>query len=395
MGLNDAKNNDKHVTDLKNDYKNKNSDNNRGDKLSDQENYSYSRLSLLVNIWVAHQPLAVKRMDNVLFQSNLKDQIKQENLAKMMNRREISEKKKIGRKKDFQIEKTDFNFKKFCSQLESDEKYNPCMTFCPKIDIMYSNESGFISKKDKKVFGIRPGMNDGLKQKRNSEMIEEKRRKSLDFSVTKCRLKRRKLQVEVVEMIDDGVIRAIGDGKNIQNVRNCRVHLTGLRSGTILSGAVNSIDIDTISDDGYDKGKDTDGVTDRNTYRGTGIDGDTDIKHDYNITRRENQQQSQITNLGLDSLYYFQEHRSGDTAPVPLVALREEFHIDYHNNCYNIFNQNNSNNNNYNDNDNNVNNDNSRDNTDNGHIHNTFDNQKIFPSSLRKSKIIKVNYTYN
>ena len=91
LGLNGAKNNEKHVTDLKNDYKNKSSDNNRGDKLSDQENYSYSRLSLLVNIWIAHQPLAVKRMDNVLFQRNLKDQIKQENLAKMMNRREISD----------------------------------------------------------------------------------------------------------------------------------------------------------------------------------------------------------------------------------------------------------------------------------------------------------------
>ena len=86
------------------------------------------------------------------------------------------------------------------------------------------------------------------------------------------------------------------------------------------------------------------------------------------------------------------------------VALREEFHVDYHNNCYNIFNQNNSNNNddshsnktnNNNDYDNNVNNDNSRDYTDNGHFHNTFDNQKIFPSSLRQSKIIKVNYTYN
>ena len=389
-GLNDTMDNNKYVRDLKNDEKNKNNHNNRNDNVRDGENYNYSRLSLLVNIWVSHRPVAVKRMDYITFQKNLKDQIKHENLGKIMDKKKFSEKKTIGGKQDFPNKNTNFNFKKFYSDLESNGKFNPCMIFCPKIPEMYNDKRSFISKKNEKVLGIKSGMKNGFKQKRNLEMIEEERQESLKFSGTKCRLKKRKLQVEVEEMIDDGVIRAVGDGKNIQNVRNCSVCLTGPRSGIILSGVADGINTEIISADIQKIGEDTEMDSDRDAYGKISKDGDKNTKYDNHISKKEIQQLSQITNRVPDPLYFFNEHRSGDTAPVPLLALQEEFYKDYQNNNYKI----NRSNNNYKKYKNNNNNCDKIKNN-NCNTHNVVDDNDLVSSPLTKSKIIKVNYSYN
>jgi hypothetical protein len=171
-------------TDTKNSSNNSNNNDTiireKVDKIQDMNTgkkcYNYSRLSLLVNIWTNHKPKMVQKLQTTDFNSELKKLLFDKNLCDY----KASEKKNKGSRKI-----PEFNFQNFVQDIEKNEKI-PCLTFSPKI----------------------------------------KTENSLESNGPRCYRNKLSNRIYMEEEIDDGVIRASGNGINANIITECHTKIT-------------------------------------------------------------------------------------------------------------------------------------------------------------------------
>jgi hypothetical protein len=126
-------------------------------------------------------------------------------------------------------------------------------------------------------------------------------------------------KVCVEEGVRDGVIWASGDGQNKENIRKVKVHVDD--------------SLDKESHGNENKENDDNDDSEDNDSDGDG-DNDSDDVNDEDDDYEQNDDEDNDDN---DELYYLKEHRVGDTGPLPMDVLREEFsnassgiiHINY------------------------------------------------------------------
>ena len=244
--------------------------------------YNYSRLSLLVNVWTTHHPKAVIRLDTMSFNSQL-DKVKIEKDDKSI--------------KNDKITKSDFDFKQFFSNLENNED-KKCMSFIP------NNKPKIIKK--------------------NNVSMDISRQGSLSDHIrsTKLKLKLKfpsMKKVDVEEGIDDGIIKMMGNGMEENKIRVCHVEVISADgkehdSDYNINRSENN-DNDNTKIFSYNNEKHKSNESDKKKSQNA-IDCVLNNKKEGTLAFKKNYN---------DNLYYLQEHRPGDTAPLPLKDLKEEF----------------------------------------------------------------------
>ena len=271
--------------------------------------YNYSRLSLLVNVWTTHHPKAVKRLDIASFNSQFEKD--QQIELKMLMRNE---------NKSVKNPELKFNFNDFIENLDSDEnkKY---LSFTP------CNPNG----KSKIKINENVGME--FKDSRSSSCNLNLKLK-LKYS---CMSK-----VNVQEGINDGVISMMGNGIEEKNVRVCYVDIPPQWEKK--EGKEEREDGEEVENKDYDINDSDNNTNNDNSNRRSSKSNEIENNKaknknneedvadkviaisKYNKNRRNGNSENNSNNLSNESdIYFLREHRPGDTAPVPLKPLREEF----------------------------------------------------------------------
>jgi hypothetical protein len=248
--------------------------------------YNYSRLSLLVNVWTTHHPKAVERLDIPSFNSQFeKEQIEMKIITKIKNGNKSV-------KNDESDHELKFNFDDFLENLSNDED-KKCLSFTP------GNSNG----------------NSRMKKNENVDMESKDSRSSVCNLNLKLKLKLKfscMSKVNVEEGVDDGVIRMMGNGIDENNIRVCHVDVPLQLEEKDDGEKVENKDSDTSDSDDNIKENTKDKLI------ATSKNNKNNINNENNNSNHSNYRHN-------SDVYFLREHRPGDTAPVPLKPLREEF----------------------------------------------------------------------
>lgn len=266
--------------------------------------YNYSRLSLLVNIWVDHHPKKVVRINHTEFSSQLNNRTiaeeKAEGKMKMKNEPEKN-KKFSGHRNDFKFDRYVKNLKK------SDEEPFLSYNQHSKIDSSSGESTGPSSLKK----GIK--LRDTNNTSRNT----------------------------FEEIYDDGILYAAGNGMDKLNTIEHWVEIKSSDNGSnkitghkeqknekstelayIRKGIKNENDLGSF-DNENEKIK-----VKENGNKNVTNDSNANIKK-RKMENEEDASNEDRTNNDDSSTehckYYLREHRTGDTGPIPLDIIKEQF----------------------------------------------------------------------
>ena len=139
---------------------------------------------------------------------------------------------------------------------------------------------------------------------------------SLHIRSTKLKLKLPSIKkVDVEEGIDDGIIKMMGNGMDENKIRVCYVEVASTNGKEHDINSNKNSDNDNTNIFSYVNEKHKSNKLDEKNYKNT-IECVENDKYEGTQVHKENCN---------NNLYYLQEHRPGDTAPLPLKDLREEF----------------------------------------------------------------------
>jgi hypothetical protein len=279
--------------------------------------YNYSRLSLLVNVWTAHHPKAVERLDLPSFHSQFEKEQQIEMEMRMKNKI-IYENKSV---KDEAV-KTDgsqtlkFIFQGFIENLNKDD--------------------------DKECLSFTPGNSNGKSKMKINENVDTESTGPRSISCnlkSKLRLKSKLLcmsKVNVEEGVDDGVIRMMGNGIEESNIRVCHVDVPlqseGKDDGEKLENKdyyINDSDNDSNNNNNNDYSNHISTrlieVEHKKAKNNKANTEDKVIATSKTHKTDQNNNSNPSAYSDISDIYFLREHRPGDTAPVPLKPLRKEF----------------------------------------------------------------------
>ena len=258
--------------------------------------YNYSRLSLLVNVWTTHHPKAVDRLDMSSFNSQFEKEQQIEMEMKIGNgNKSVKNDENLGLK---------FNFNDFIENLDNDND-RKCLSFTP------SNSSAKYR----------------IKITENLDMESKDPRSSLCNLKLKLKLSCTR-KVDVEEGVDDGVIRMMGIGIDESNIRVCHVDVPSQSEGKDDGEKADNRDCN-INNNDNNSVNNNDHVN-RRPIRLPGVEHNKAKNNKENIQDKvtatpENNKNNPSDCSDDSDIYFLREHRPGDTAPVPLKPLREEF----------------------------------------------------------------------
>ena len=262
--------------------------------------YNYSRLSLLVNIWVDHHPKKVVRINHTEFSSQLNNR----KFAEEKTEGKIKIKTKTEKNKKTSGHRNDFKFDRYVKNLKkSDEEPFLSYNLSSKIDSSSGESTGPSSLK--------------------------KRIKLRDINNTP--------QNNFEEIYDDGILFAAGNGMDKLNTIELWVEvkssdeITGHKEqekekstelACIRKGIKNENDIGSF-DNKNEKIK-----VKENVNKNVTNDSNADIKKRKMENEEDASNEDQTNNDDSSTKhckYYLREHRNGDTGPIPLDMIKEQF----------------------------------------------------------------------